>query len=117
MPVTTSGHYPRETACTGSWTGSLDNPISTRREQRLVERCRLALSFGRITRLTQGGLHGVGAGAGVSAWVITVLASRTASGQLTASVTNADTYLPYLAVAACCAAIVIYATRPQRGLQ
>ena len=54
---------------------------------------------------------------GVAAWAITVLASDTASGQLTASVTNAVAYLPYLAVAACCAAIVIYATLPQRGLQ
>jgi len=59
----------------------------------------------------------VGAGAGVAAWVITVLASETAGGQLTASVTNAHAYLPYLAVAACCAAVVIYAVRPERGLQ
>jgi hypothetical protein len=59
----------------------------------------------------------VGAGAGVAAWVITVLASETASGQLTASVTNAHAYLPYLAVAACGAAIGIYAVRPERGLQ
>jgi hypothetical protein len=59
----------------------------------------------------------VGAGAGVAAWVITMLASQTASGQVTASVTNAYAYLPYLLVAACCAAVVIYATRPQRGLQ
>jgi len=59
----------------------------------------------------------IGAAAGVAAWVITVLAGQTANGQLTASVTNADAYLPYLAVAACCAAAVIYATRPERGLQ
>ena len=68
----------------------------------------------------------VGAGEGVAAWVIAViaviavLASETASGQLTASVTNAHAYLPYLpylAVAACCAAVVIYAVRPERGLQ
>jgi hypothetical protein len=59
----------------------------------------------------------VGAGAGVAAWVIAVLASDTASGRLTASVTSAGAYLPYLAVAACCAAIVIYAVRPERGLQ
>ncbi len=57
----------------------------------------------------------VGAGAGVAAWVITVLAGQTASGQLTASVTNAHAYLPYLAVAACCAAVVIYAVRPRKG--
>jgi hypothetical protein len=59
----------------------------------------------------------VGAGAGVAAWVITVLAAQTASGQLTTPVTNADAYLPYLAVAACCATAVIYAVRPERGLE
>jgi hypothetical protein len=59
----------------------------------------------------------VGAGAGVAAWAITVLAGQTASGHLTASVTNAHAYLPYLAVAACCAAAVIFAAHPERGLQ
>lgn len=59
----------------------------------------------------------VGAAAGVAAWVITVLAGQTASGQLTASATNAHAYPPYLAVAACCAAVIIYAVRPERGLQ
>jgi hypothetical protein len=59
----------------------------------------------------------VGAGAGVAAWVIAVLGGQTASGQLTASVTSAHAYLPYLAVAACGGAIIIYATRPQRGLR
>jgi len=56
----------------------------------------------------------VGAGAGVAAWTITVLASQTASGQATAAATNMHVYLPYLAVAVCCAAVVGYATRPQR---
>jgi hypothetical protein len=74
--------------------------------------CALALAVAVAARSAV-----VGAGAGVAAWAITVLASDTASGQLTASVTNAGAYLPYLAVAACCAAIVIYATRPERGLQ
>ena len=59
----------------------------------------------------------IGAAAGVAAWVITVLAGQTANGHLTASVTNAAAYLPYLAVAVCCAAALIYATRPERGLQ
>jgi hypothetical protein len=57
-----------------------------------------------------------GAATGIAAWVITVLANRTASGQLTATVTNAGTYLPYLAAAACAAAVIAYATRPDRGL-
>ena len=74
--------------------------------------CALALAVAVAARSAV-----VGAGAGVAAWAITVLASDTASGQLTASVTNAGAYLPYLAVAACCAAIVIYATHPERGLQ
>jgi hypothetical protein len=74
--------------------------------------CALALAVAVAARSAM-----VGAGAGVAAWVITVLAGQTASGQLTASVTSAYAYLPDLAVAACCAAIVIYATRPQRGLQ
>jgi hypothetical protein len=57
-----------------------------------------------------------GAATGLAAWVITVLANRTASGQLTATVTNTETYLPYLAAAACAVALIAYATRPQRGL-
>ena len=59
----------------------------------------------------------VGAGAGVAAWVITVLGTQTAAGRLTVAVTNPNAYLPYLAVAVCCAAIAVYALRPQRGLQ
>jgi hypothetical protein len=58
-----------------------------------------------------------GAATGVAAWVITVLANRTASGQLTATVTNTETYLPYLAAAACAAVVLAFLTRPQRGLQ
>ena len=42
------------------------------------------------------------------------LAGQTASGQLTAPVSNVRAYL---AVAACCAAVVIYVVRPERGLQ
>jgi hypothetical protein len=59
----------------------------------------------------------VGAGAGVAAWVITVLAGETSSGHLTASVTSANAYLPYLAVAVCCVGFATYAIRPQRGFQ
>jgi hypothetical protein len=74
--------------------------------------CALALAVAVATRSAS-----VGACAGVAAWVITVLAGQTASGHLTASVTSGYAYLPYLVVAAGCAAIVTYATRPQRGLQ
>ena len=73
--------------------------------------CALALAVAVTVRSAS-----VGAGAGVVAWTITVLASQTASGQATAAATNVHVYLPYLAVAVCCAAIVGYATRPQREL-
>ena len=56
-----------------------------------------------------------GVAVGLGAWITTVLAQRAAGGQLTAVITDATLYFPYLAVAACCAAIVLYATRPQRG--
>jgi hypothetical protein len=71
--------------------------------------CALALAVTVTVRSAS-----VGAVAGVAAWTITVLASQTASGQATAAATNVHAYLPYLAVAACSAAIVGYATRPQR---
>jgi len=75
----------------------------------------------------------VGAAAGVATWIILVLArsvtgapasgsggrgALNASGaaRLTAAITDANLYLPYLAVTACCIAAVIYATRPQRGI-
>jgi hypothetical protein len=71
--------------------------------------CALALAVAVTVRSAS-----VGAAAGVGAWTITVLASQTASGQPSAAATNVHAYLPYLAVAVCCAAVVGYATRPQR---
>jgi len=68
----------------------------------------------------------VGAGAGVAAWIVVVLArgaftaapgTSSTAASLATAVTDANLYLPYLAVAACCAAVVYYATRPQRGIQ
>ena len=59
----------------------------------------------------------IGVGAGVAAWIILVLTRSSVSDQFTAAVTDASLYLPYLAVAACCAAVVVIATRTQKGLQ
>ena len=74
--------------------------------------CALALAVAVAVRSAP-----VGAAAGIAAWVIVVLSAQTASGQLTTAVTSVSAYLPYLLVAACCAAIVSYATRPRRGLR
>jgi hypothetical protein len=84
--------------------------------------CALALAVTVVVRSAI-----AGAGAGVGAWIILVLgyAARDgasgAGGGLSAAalssvVADANLYLPCLAVAACCAAIVIFAIRPQRGL-
>ena len=57
----------------------------------------------------------VGVAAGMSGWAITVLAGRSAAGRLTAAITESALLLPYLAFAACCGAVVWYATRIPRG--
>jgi hypothetical protein len=81
--------------------------------------CALALAVAVAARSAS-----VGAAAGVAAWIIVVLAQSTANSaapntgvRLTTAITDPSLYLPYLAVAACCAAVVVYATRPQRGTQ
>jgi hypothetical protein len=89
--------------------------------------CALALAVAVAVRSAT-----AGAGAGVGAWLTLVLvrsaaasatnsATNSAGGRLsavalTSAITDASLYLPYLAVAACCAVIVLFATRPQRGL-
>jgi hypothetical protein len=56
----------------------------------------------------------VGVAAGLAGWVITVLSGQAADGRFTAD-TSSALVLPYLAFAACCAGLVLYATRIPRG--
>ncbi|HUL27160.1 MAG TPA: hypothetical protein VLW44_15495 [Streptosporangiaceae bacterium] len=72
--------------------------------------CALALAVATVTRSAA-----VGVAAGMAGWVITVLSSAAASGNLTTAVTDPALILPYLAFAACCGAVVLYATRIPRG--
>jgi hypothetical protein len=72
--------------------------------------CALALAAATLSRSAN-----VGVLAGLAGWLIIVLGSRVAAGQLTAAVTSTALILPYLAVAAGCAVIAIYATRTPRG--
>jgi hypothetical protein len=72
--------------------------------------CALALAVATVTRSAI-----VGVAAGVAGWVIAVLSGAAASGQLTTAVTSSALILPYLAFAACCGAVVLYATRIPRG--
>jgi len=57
----------------------------------------------------------VGVAAGVAGWMIAVLSGAAASGQLTTAVTSSALILPYLAFAACCGVVVVYATRIPKG--
>jgi hypothetical protein len=72
--------------------------------------CAFALAVATVTRSAN-----AGAAAGVAAWLIIVLSGRVASGHFAAAVTDTVLFLPYLAIGAGCAAVVLYATRIPRG--
>jgi hypothetical protein len=72
--------------------------------------CALALAAATLARSAN-----VGVAAGLAGWAITVLAAQAASGRFTAAVTDSALVVPYLAFAACCGAIVVYATRIPKG--
>jgi uncharacterized membrane protein len=70
----------------------------------------LALAAATVARSAN-----VGVAAGMAGWAITVLAAQTTSGQWSAAITDWALVTPYLIFAACCVAVVIYATRVPRG--
>jgi hypothetical protein len=72
--------------------------------------CTLALAVATVTRSPN-----VGVAAGVTGWWIAILAGNAADGRFTTVVTDSTLYLPYLAFAACCCAVVLAATRIPRG--
>ena len=72
--------------------------------------CALALAAATVTRSPN-----VGVAAGSAGWAIAVLAGQAAEGRFTAAITDSLFVLPYLAVAACCGAVVLLATRIPRG--
>jgi hypothetical protein len=55
-----------------------------------------------------------GVATGLGGWVVTVLVGRAADGRFTVAVTDSALLVPYLTVAACCGALVLYATRTPR---
>jgi hypothetical protein len=72
--------------------------------------CALALATATVTRSPN-----VGVAAGWAAWVIAILAGTAADGQFTAAITDSAFVVPYLALAVCCGAVVLFATRIPRG--
>jgi hypothetical protein len=72
--------------------------------------CAVALAAATLSRSAN-----VGVAAGLAAWAIAVLAGRAVTGQFTAAVTDSALVLPYLIIALCGGAIVLFATRIPRG--
>lgn len=72
--------------------------------------CALALAAATLARSAN-----VGVAAGVAGWLIAVLSRQVTAGQLSAAITDSALTVPYLTVAVCCAATVLYATRIERG--
>jgi hypothetical protein len=72
--------------------------------------CALALAAATLA-----GSPIVGVTVGLGGWAITVLSAAGSTGDFTAVLTDSAFALPYLAFAACCAAVVLYATRIPRG--
>jgi hypothetical protein len=70
----------------------------------------LALAAATVARSAN-----VGVAAGLAGWAITVLGSQSATGRFTAAVQGPVLVLPYLAFAAVCAAVVLYASRVEKG--
>jgi hypothetical protein len=73
--------------------------------------CAVALAAATLTRSAN-----TGVAAGLAVWLIVVLASRATTGQFTAAITDSALLLPYLVIAICGGAIVLYATRMPRGM-
>jgi len=72
--------------------------------------CALALAAATVSRSPN-----VGVAAGTAGWLIAILAGQAAEGRFTAAITDSFFVLPYLAFAACCGAVVLFATRISRG--
>jgi hypothetical protein len=70
----------------------------------------LALATATVARSAN-----VGVAAGLAGWAITVLAAQTSAHQWSAAITDSALVVPYLIFAACCAAVVMFATRVPRG--
>ncbi|SEN81146.1 hypothetical protein [Actinacidiphila rubida] len=70
----------------------------------------LALAVATVTESANAGV-----GAALAVWTLTVVASQSATRETAAAVTRSALVLPYLAVAACCAAVVLHSTRTTKG--
>jgi hypothetical protein len=70
----------------------------------------LALAVATMARSANAGVA-----AGLAGWAITVLSGQAASGKFGTTINDSALVLPYLAFAACCVAVALYASRVSRG--
>ena len=72
--------------------------------------CGLALAVATVARSAN-----TGVGAGLAAWALLIVGAQASKGRFTAAIGGPALVLPYLAFAAVCIAIVLYATRIPKG--
>ena len=72
--------------------------------------CALALAVATISRSANAGVA-----AGLAGWALLIVSEQAATGRYTDAVTSSVLMLPYLAFAAGCLAVALYATRIPKG--
>jgi hypothetical protein len=72
--------------------------------------CALALAVATISRSPNAGVA-----AGLGSWALLIVSEQAATGRYTNAVTSSGLILPYLAFAAGCVAVALYATRIPKG--
>jgi len=72
--------------------------------------CGLALAVATVSRSANAGVA-----AGLAGWALLILSEQAATGRYTDAVTGSRLVLPYLAFAAACVAVALYATRIPKG--
>jgi hypothetical protein len=72
--------------------------------------CALALAVATVSRSANAGVA-----AGLAGWALLIVSEQAATGRYTNAVTSSGLVLPYLAFAAACVAVALYATRIPKG--
>ncbi len=72
--------------------------------------CALALAVATVSRSANAGVA-----AGLGGWALLIVSEQAATGRYTDAVTGSGLILPYLAFAAACVAVALYATKTARG--
>jgi hypothetical protein len=72
--------------------------------------CALALAVATVSRSANAGVA-----AGLGSWALLIVSEQAVTGQYADAVTDSGLMLPYLAFAAACVAVALYATRIPKG--